>query len=69
MSFFFYKNGEPKDRIGPVLGVGTSSRGLDVGIWCRRMNMVQMLCTHLYKWKNETCLNHSKNEVRRDGGE
>jgi hypothetical protein len=31
--------------------------------------MVQMLCTHLYKWKNETCLNHSKNEVRRDGGE
>jgi hypothetical protein len=31
----------------PVLGVGTSGRGEDVGKGCRRVNMVQILCTRL----------------------
>jgi hypothetical protein len=26
--------------------------------------MVQILCTHLWKWKNETCLNYSRNRAR-----
>jgi hypothetical protein len=29
--------------------------GGGVGKGCRRVNMVQILCTHVCKWKNETC--------------
>jgi hypothetical protein len=25
-----------------------------VGKGCRRVNMMQILCTHVFKWKNET---------------
>jgi hypothetical protein len=25
------------------------------GKGCGRVNMVQILCTHVYKWKNEAC--------------
>jgi hypothetical protein len=28
------------------LGVGTSGRGQDIRKGCRRMNMVEILCTH-----------------------
>jgi hypothetical protein len=31
--------------------------------------MVQILGTHVYKWKNETCWNYSRNGERRDKGE
>jgi hypothetical protein len=27
---------------------------------CRRMNLVEILCSHVWKWKNETCWNYSK---------
>jgi hypothetical protein len=42
-------------RTGPVWGVGTGVRGEDVGKEYRRVNMMQTLCTHVCKWKNETC--------------
>jgi hypothetical protein len=29
--------------------------GEDVRKGCGRGNMVKILCTHVYKWKNETC--------------
>jgi hypothetical protein len=29
--------------------------GEDVGKGFRRVNIVQILCTHVCKWKNETC--------------
>jgi hypothetical protein len=48
--FFFYKIREQE-----VCGVGTSGKGEDVVKGCRRVNMVQILCTHVYKWKNDTC--------------
>jgi hypothetical protein len=36
------------------------------------VNMVEILCTHVYKWKNETCWDYSRNGGRRirenDGG-
>jgi hypothetical protein len=38
--------------------------GEDVGKGCRRVNMVQILCIHVCKWKNETCCNYSKNGGR-----
>jgi hypothetical protein len=33
------------------------------------VNMVEILCTHVWKWKNETCLNYSRNGGRGDKGE
>jgi hypothetical protein len=42
--------------------VGTSGRREDVGKGCRRVTIVQTLCTHVCKWKNETCGNCSRNE-------
>jgi hypothetical protein len=32
-----------------------------VGKGCRRMNMVQILCTHVCKWKYDICWNYSRN--------
>jgi hypothetical protein len=49
--FFFYKIGEQEDRRGPVSGVRTSGRREDVGKRCRRVNTVQILYTHISKWK------------------
>jgi hypothetical protein len=43
------------DFTGPGWGVGISGRGEDVGKECRRVNIVQIFCTHIKKWKNETC--------------
>jgi hypothetical protein len=37
------------------MGVVISEREEDAGKGCRRVNMVQILCTHVCKWKNETC--------------
>jgi hypothetical protein len=36
-------------------GFGTSGRGEEVGEVCVRVNIVQILCTHVRKWKNDTC--------------
>jgi hypothetical protein len=58
MSFsFIYKGREQEGKIGPGEGVqevGTSGRGEEVGKGHGRVNMVQILCTHVCKWKN-TC--------------
>jgi hypothetical protein len=32
-------------------GIGTSGREVKVGKWCRKVNMVKILCTHVFKWK------------------
>jgi hypothetical protein len=52
--FIFYKIKEQEDRTGPPWGVSTSETGEDVGKKCRRVIMVQILCIHVCKWKNET---------------
>jgi hypothetical protein len=31
---------------------------------CKRVNMLKILCTHVSKWKNETCGNYSRNGER-----
>jgi hypothetical protein len=49
--FFFYKMGEQEGRTCPFWGVDTSERGEDVGKGCGRVNMVQILSTHVCKWK------------------
>jgi hypothetical protein len=43
-----------------------------VGKWYAKVNIVQILCTHVCKWKNDTCLNYSRNggEIKEnDGGD
>jgi hypothetical protein len=35
--------------------IDNSWRGEEVGKGCRRVNMVQILCTHVCNWKNDTC--------------
>jgi hypothetical protein len=40
--------------------VGTSGRGEDI-----RVNMVEIFCTHVCKWKNDNCLKIFQ-EWRRD---
>jgi hypothetical protein len=54
--FFFFIKTENR-RAEQVLpgGVGTSGRGEVAEKGCRKVNIVQILCTHVCKWKNETC--------------
>jgi hypothetical protein len=74
MSGFFllfplYKIGGQEDGTGPALG-----RLAPLVCWggsemWRRMNTVQILCTHVCKWKNDICWNYSRNgEVKENGG-
>jgi hypothetical protein len=51
----FYKNGEQEAKTGPVRGFGTSGTGEDIRKGCKRVNMVEILCTRICKWKNEAC--------------
>jgi hypothetical protein len=53
MSFLlFYKIGEHEGGTGPMGGRGgTSGRGEEIGKGCRRVNMVEILCTHVCKQK------------------
>jgi hypothetical protein len=46
-----------------------SGKGKDVRKVCGRLNMVEILCTHLCKWKNETYGKYSKNWDVGDKGE
>jgi hypothetical protein len=59
MSFFSLTKLENR-RAEQVLSVGggyfgTSGMGENVGKGFRRVNMLQILCIHVCKWKNETC--------------
>jgi hypothetical protein len=56
MSFsFYYKLKEQEGGTGPVLGVLYQWEGEEVGKGYSRVNMVQILCTHVRKWRNEIC--------------
>jgi hypothetical protein len=41
--------------------VGTSGAEEVAGKGSRRVNMVQKMCTHVCKCKNDTCRNYSRN--------
>jgi hypothetical protein len=59
MSFFSYAKLENRKVEWSCLGggVGTSVGGEGHG----RVNMAQILCTHVYKWKNDIQRNYSRN--------
>jgi hypothetical protein len=52
--FFFYKIGEQEGRTGTAWGGLVPVGGEEVGKGCGRVNIVQILCTHECKWKNDT---------------
>jgi hypothetical protein len=68
--YFSFTKSEHR-RLEQVLleGVDTSRKGKVVGKRCRSVNMVQILCTHVYKWINNICLNYSRNGGRGNKGE
>jgi hypothetical protein len=49
--FFIYKIREQEGRTGLARGIGTSGGGDVVGKGCRRVSIMQILCTHVCKWK------------------
>jgi hypothetical protein len=58
--FFNYKNKEQKVQTGVVWEVGIIE-GEDIRKGCGRMNMMEILFTHVCKWKNDACGNYSGN--------
>jgi hypothetical protein len=59
--FFFYKIREQEGGSGRVSG-GRRWYQLEDGGGgerCRRVNVLQILCTHVCKWKSENCWNYS----------
>jgi hypothetical protein len=58
MSFFFSFTKLQNRRAEQALSWGWYQCGRveDVGKGFTRVNMVQILCTHVCKWKNEACL-------------
>jgi hypothetical protein len=61
---FHFSFTKQEGRTGPVWGFGTSGRGEVAGKVRRRVNMVQILCTHVCKWKMYACGNYSRNGKR-----
>jgi hypothetical protein len=53
-------------------GTCTSGSREEVGKECRKVNIVQILCAHECKWKNDICCNCSSNrrrgEIKENGG-
>jgi hypothetical protein len=68
MSFYFFfllqnwRTGGQNRFCGRWGGeLGTSGRGEVAEKEGRRVNMVQILCTHKYKCENDTCSHYSRN--------
>jgi hypothetical protein len=51
---------EQEGKTSPIWGVVTMGGGKIRKVW-GRLNVVEILCTHVWKWKNETCWNNSRN--------
>jgi hypothetical protein len=49
--FFFYKIRKQEGRTGPGWVGGNSGRGEEMKKEGRRVNVVQILCIHVCKWK------------------
>jgi hypothetical protein len=53
--YFFYKIGNRRaEQVLPGV-IGTSGKGEEVRKMYGRVNIVQILCTNVCKWKNDTC--------------
>jgi hypothetical protein len=52
---FSTKNREQEGKTGPAWGEGMRRRREAIKKECTTVNMVEILCSHVYKWKSETC--------------
>jgi hypothetical protein len=50
-SFFLIQNQRTEEQNRSCLGAGIGGKGEEVGKGYRRVNMVQILCVHVCKWK------------------
>jgi hypothetical protein len=66
---FSITKSENKKQNSSCEGEGYHWEGEEVGKGGRKVNMVQILCTHVCKWKNETCGNYSRNGGEEDKGQ
>jgi hypothetical protein len=55
---FFFKSGGQESKTGFVWGL-LPWWGEDIRKVFRRVNVVEILCTYVWKWKNEICWNYS----------
>jgi hypothetical protein len=55
------KHGEQEGKQVLSEGWYLGGCGEDIRKECKRVNMSEV-CTHIWKWKNKTCWNYSKNE-------
>jgi hypothetical protein len=53
--FFSYKSGKQDGGTGPAWVSWHQWEGEEVGKGCKRVNMVQIKCTPVCRWKNDTC--------------
>jgi hypothetical protein len=70
MSLFPQKRWTARQNIS-CLWIGISGRRENIRKGCKRVNLVEILCTHVQKWKNETCWNYSRNgggEIKENDG-
>jgi hypothetical protein len=71
--FFLLQNqrtgGWNRSCLGWGKGLGNSESGEVAGKGGGRVNMVQKMYTHTCKCRDDTCLNHSKNQGSEDKGE
>jgi hypothetical protein len=56
-----YNSRHQEGKIGLSWGLSTSGTLGDKRKGCRRMNIMPIFGTHVYKWKNEICLNYFSN--------
>jgi hypothetical protein len=51
----FFKNIGQEDKTGPIWGLILVGADDDLKKKSKMVNMVEILCIHVRKWKNETC--------------
>jgi hypothetical protein len=66
---FFKQNGEQKTIQFLSGGLVSVGGGKDMGRGCRRVNMVEILCTHVCKWKKRDLLKLFQEWGKGDKGE
>jgi hypothetical protein len=72
MSFFLIcKIREQEEGTDPARGAGTSGRWEELEKSCKRVSIVQILCTHVCKWRMvsiETILEIGGGKIKENGG-
>jgi hypothetical protein len=66
-SLFFFKNGEQEGKTGPVWD-WYQWEGVDLRKVWKRLNVVEILCTHVWKWPVETISGMGEGVIKENDG-